>query len=52
MVNLGLTEFKAGAKGTEFEAEIESIDDATRGDGKTLKLSSASCRTCGRIQVL
>jgi hypothetical protein len=39
MVNLGLTEFKAGTKGTEFGATIESIEKAPWGDGQTKTLS-------------
>jgi hypothetical protein len=38
MVNLGLTEFKAGAKGTAFGAEIESINNPNMGDEKNLTL--------------
>jgi hypothetical protein len=39
MVNLGVTEFKTGAKGTKFDAEIESLEDNPRASGKLLKLN-------------
>jgi hypothetical protein len=51
MLNLGLTEFKAGAKGTEFAAEIESIGKSPWGEGKTLTLKLSNLpETIGEIK--